>query len=87
MDVNFEDGYAMSSDPISPEIRTSATFQEAFLALRQGTLEQLRGFQARTLHHLTVDQGLRVKGRKYEHLMGALAKYVTLAFVFGILSI
>ncbi len=77
MDVEIEDGDGLTTDPVSLEMRLSPNFQKAFLALRTGSLETLRSFKATTLYHLATDQGIRVKGRKYEHLMTVLAKYVS----------
>jgi hypothetical protein len=82
MDVEIEDGDGLTTDPISSEIRSSPAFQKAFLALRTGTLETLQSFKAATLYHLATDQGIRVKGRKHEHLMTVLIKYVGLTFRF-----
>jgi hypothetical protein len=78
MDVEIEDGDGITTDPVSSEIRSSPDFQNAFLALRTGTLETLRGFKAATLYYLATDQGIRVKGRKHEHLMTVLTKCVSL---------
>jgi hypothetical protein len=78
MDVKFEDGDGLTSDPISSEIRSSPQFQNAFLTLRTGTLEQLRAVKAATLYHLAVDQSIRVKGKKHTHLVNVLTKYVIL---------
>ena len=80
MDVEIEDGDGRTTDPVSTEIRSSPNFQQAFLTLRTGKLEALRGFKAKTLYHLAMDQGIRVKGRKYEHLMTVLTKFVSLIF-------
>jgi hypothetical protein len=81
MDIEIEDRGGLTTDPVSSEIRSSPDFQKAFLALRMGTLETLRSFKATTLYHLATDQGIHVKGRKYEHLMTVLTKYVGLIFV------
>jgi len=78
MDVKIEDGDGLSSDPISPEIRSSPEFQNAFRTLRTGTLENLRSCKAGILRYLAVDQGIPVKGRKHERLMAVLTKYVML---------
>jgi hypothetical protein len=80
MDVQLEDGNGLTTDPVPPEIRSSHDFQRAFLALRSETLKTLGGFKATTLHHLALDQGVRVKGRQHEYLMGVLTKYVILLF-------
>jgi hypothetical protein len=80
MDVEIEDGAGLTTDPVSSEIRSSPDFQKAFLALRTGTLETLRSFKATTLFHLATDQGIRVKGRKREHLVAVLTKYASLIF-------
>jgi hypothetical protein len=76
MDVKIEDGDGLSSDPISSEIRSSPEFQNAFRILRSGSLECLRRCKAGILRYLAVDQGIPVKGRKYEQLMAVLIKYV-----------
>jgi hypothetical protein len=78
MDIQLEDGDGSTTDPVSPEIRSSLDFQNAFLALRTGTLEALKGFKANTLRHLAMDQGIRVKGRKHEKLMTLLTQHVSL---------
>jgi hypothetical protein len=78
MDVKFEDGDGLTSDPVSPEIRSSPQFQNAFLTLRTGTLEKLQAIKATTLYHLAVDCNIRVKGKKHVNLMNVLTKYVIL---------
>jgi hypothetical protein len=84
MDIEIEDGDSLTTDPVSLEIRLSPDFQKAFLALRMGTLETLRGFKAKTLHYLATDQGICIKERKHKHLMTILTKYVRHMFaLFG----
>jgi hypothetical protein len=61
---------------VPPEIRSSHDFQKAFLALRSETLKTLGSFKATTLHHLALDQGIRVKGKRHGYLMAVLAQYV-----------
>jgi hypothetical protein len=76
MDVRLEDGNGLTTDPVPPEIRSSYDFQKAFLALRSETLKTLGTFKATTLHHLALDQGIRVKGKQHQYLMALLTKYV-----------
>ena len=77
MDIEIEDGNGLTTDPVSSEIRSSPNFQKAFLTLRMGKLETLRSFKAATLYHLATDQGIRVRGRKHEHLMAILTRCVS----------
>jgi hypothetical protein len=78
MDIKFEDGNGLTSDPVSPEIRSSPQFQNTFLTLHTRTLEKLQAIKATTLYHLAVDCNIWVKGKKHVNLMNVLTKYVIL---------
>ena len=78
MDTQLQDGDGLTTDPMPSEIQLSPNFQKAFHALCTGTLETLRKFNAGMLHHLAVDQGILVKGRKKKVLMAVLTQYVSL---------
>jgi len=76
MDPKIADGDGRTTDPITSDIRLTPKFQSAFLALRTETLETLSSFSAHVLHYLAVDQGIRTKGRRKEHIMAILTQYV-----------
>jgi hypothetical protein len=78
MDPEITDGDGRTTDPITSDIRLTPEFQSAFLALRTETLETLSSFSAHTLHYLAVDQGIRTRGRRKEHIMAILTQYVML---------
>jgi len=77
MDARIEDGDGLASDPVPFEIRSSPSFEKAFLALRSGTLESLGCHKAAILRHLAADQSIPTKGKTHEQLMAGFTKHVS----------
>ena len=76
MDARIEDGDGLASDPVPFEIRSSPNFEEAFLALRAGTLETLGCHKASILRYLAADQSIPAKGKTHDQLMAGFTKHV-----------
>lgn len=80
MDAKIADGNGLASDPVPFEVRTSPSFEEAFLALRTGTLDTLGRHKTATLRHLAADQSIPAKGKTHEQLMAGFTKHVMCPF-------
>ena len=80
MDAKIADGDGLASDPVPFEVRTSPSFEEAFLALRTGTLDTLGRHKTATLRHLAADQSIPAKGKTHEQLMAGFTKHVMCPF-------
>jgi hypothetical protein len=77
MDSKMGDGDGLTSDPIPVEIRSSPYFEQAFFALRTGSLAELRSFPTKILRYLAADQSIAAKVKTHEQLLAIFTRYVS----------